>query len=393
MADKVYYTHLRCVDCGEEYQRESVRYLCPKCSANYRAGIPLLGVLEVLYDYEAIAQELADQGSDADLLRLLAPVEEEYYPPLPIGNTPFFQSQRLAERLAIPGLYIKFDGMSLSGSYKDRASHLMTAEAKRLGIKEIVCASTGNAACSLAAITAAAGIKATIFAPAKAPVAKLTQIRIHGADLHNVEGTYDDAFKAALSYSQSEQVLNRNTGYHPFTIEGKKTAGIEIFAELGRKVPDWIVVPTGDGVILCGIHKAFLDLQRLGLIERLPRLLSVQNETSDAVTSYWERGYYEDAAAPDTIADSISVKTPSNAHWAVKALHECGGKSIRVSDAEIRLAQSELASQAGVFAEPSSSSTLAGLKKALAKKWINHDQTIVLLVTGHGLKDINAVQL
>ncbi|MDZ4181233.1 MAG: pyridoxal-phosphate dependent enzyme, partial [Candidatus Cloacimonadaceae bacterium] len=204
--------------------------------------------------------------------------------------------------------------------------------------------------------------------------------------------TYDDAFAQALDYSSAHECLNRNTAYHPFTIEGKKTAGLEIFVQLGR-VPDWIIVPVGDGVILAGIHKAFHDLMMAGITDHLPRLLSVQSQSSDAVTSYWESGIYHDAAAPDTVADSISVKTPSNAHWAVRALRESKGRSLRVSDDEIMRDQSELARLCGVFAEPSCSATFSGLKAALQLGWIQSDECCVLLITGHGLKDIDAVRV
>ena len=157
-------------------------------------------------------------------------------------------------------------------------------------------------------------------------------------------------------------------------------------------MPDWIVIPVGDGVILAGIHKAFVDLHRAGLIDRLPRLLAVQAASSDAITSYWETGVYQDADQPATVADSISVRTPSNAHWAVKAIKDTDGKAIRVSDLDILNAQKELAQKTGVFAEPSCSATLAGLKAALGKAWIKASEEALLLITGHGLKDIDALK-
>lgn len=360
--------------------------------------MPLPGVLETMFDYAAIGEEWKNRLKSVEqpiesnwLIELFSAVELKYYPPLPVGNTPLFPVERLAATLGMSDLYVKNDGVNPSGSYKDRASQLIVAEANRLGIAEIVCASTGNAASSLACLCASAGKKAVIFAPAKAPLAKLVQIKIHGAELHEVDGTYDDAFARALVYSETHACLNRNTGYHPFTIEGKKTAGLEIFIQMGG-VPDWIVVPVGDGVILAGIHKAFVDMKRTGIIDRLPRLLSVQNETSDAITSYWETGDYHDALKPQTVADSISVKTPSNAHWSVRALKETVGRSLRVSDEEILNDQSELARLCGVFAEPSCSATLSGLKAALREGWILQGESCVLLITGHGLKDINAVR-
>ncbi len=378
----------RCIDCGAEYALDDVRYLCPVCGQDYRSGIPLPGVLEAVFDYAQIGLEWKQRTS----LELFSALELEFYPPLPVGNTPLFQAGRLGRDLGLPNLYIKNDGLNPSGSLKDRASLLVVAEANRLGIKDIVCASTGNAASSLACLCASAGKTAVIFAPASAPAAKLAQIRVHGAQLHLVDGTYDDAFRAAMEYSQKHECLNRNTAYHPFTIEGKKTAGLEIFAQMGYAVPDWIVVPVGDGVILAGIRKAFYDLQQSGIISTLPRLLAVQAESSDAITSYWESGEYRDATNPCTVADSISVVTPSNAHLARQALLETRGKALRVSDAEILLDQQELARKTGVFAEPSCAATLSGLKKALAWGWIKRSESVVLLITGHGLKDISAVR-
>ena len=390
----IYLSHLRCTSCGKEYAVDEVRYLCPDCAKDYRAGMPLIGVLEVVYDYAALSAD-ARLGSEdiQSFVDCFSAVDPIYYPPLPVGSTPLFEAERLNSEIGIAKMLIKYDGLNPSGSLKDRASFLMVAEANRLGINEIVCASTGNAACSLSAICAAAGKKAVIFTPAKAPAAKLVQIAIHGAELHKVDGTYDDAFARALSYADSPQTLNRNTGYHPYTIEGKKTVGLEIYLQMGRKVPDWIAIPTGDGVILSGVHKAFVDLQRTGLIDRLPRLLSVQAQSSDAITNYWQSGVYLDASAPATIADSISVKTPSNAHGAVKALQESHGASLTVSDDEIRMAQKDFAVLAGVFVEPSSAATFAGARKAKTRGLISESETLVLLATGHGLKDINAVRI
>lgn len=377
----------RCVDCGAEYALDEVRYLCPQCSRDYAPGVPLPGVLETVFDYPAIAAAWEDNPDPM----LFSALDPDYYPPLPVGLTPFFEVDRLGRELGLASLYLKNDGLNPSGSLKDRASELVVADAIRLGIGEIVCASTGNAASSLACLCASAGKKAVIFAPAAAPPAKLVQIQVHGATLHRVDGTYDDAFAQALDYSARHACLNRNTAYHPFTIEGKKTAGLDIWAQLGE-VPDWIVVPVGDGVILTAIHKAFTDLLRTGLTDRLPRLLAVQAESSDAITSYWETGSYADAVKPATIADSISVKTPSCARWAIRALKESDGRAVRVSDTAILHDQKELARKTGVFCEPSCAATLSGLKAAQQRGWIGPEDSVVLLITGHGLKDIDAVK-
>lgn len=391
-----YFTKYRCSQCGKEYPPERLIYLCPACSKDYRAGIPLLGILECDYDYPAIVREWeefnvafpdAHQCKKMDeLCHIFSPIEKEYYPNLPVGRTPLVSTQSLSADM----LYLKFDGVNPSGSFKDRASQLVVAEARRLGIREIVTASTGNAASSLAAICASAGLKAVIFAPAKAPKAKLVQIRIHGAELHLVDGTYDDAFAAALDYSANHECLNRNTAYHPFTIEGKKTAGLELFIQM-PVLPDYIFIPSGDGVILAGVAKAFKDLQKAGLIDRLPALVAVQAESSDAITRYLETGRFADAARPATVADSISVKTPSAAHLAVKVIKESGGFGVRVSDPEILSAQKMLAERSGIFCEPSSAATLSAYFNCREQGRIADKANVVLMLTGHGLKDIGAV--
>ncbi len=385
----MYFSHYRCTQCGTEYQRDEVTYLCPVCSADYKPGIPLKGVLEAIFDYAAIAEQWKTNPS----MELFSAVEQEFYPELPVGYTPLFRSNRLAQAIGLMDILLKNDGLNPSGSLKDRASFLMVAEAIRLKETKIVTASTGNAASALAAICASAGIEAVIFVPKSAPPAKLAQIRIHGAKLIMVDGTYDDAFAQSLQYTAEHGGLNRNTAYHPLTIEGKKTAGLEIYIQNNCNVPDWIVIPVGDGVILAGVHKAFIDLQRAGIISRLPKLLAVQADTSDAIYRYWKTGVYSDAGGPVTCADSISVTTPSNAHWAVRSIQESEGAAITVSDAEILAAQKLLATTTGVFAEPAAATGLAGLQKAIGEHLLCRRDQVVLLVTGHGLKDIGSVAL
>jgi threonine synthase len=260
----------RCTDCGRTYSRDEVRYLCPACGPAYRPGIPLLGVLEAVFDYGAIASAFDRQRPDWNLF---CPVEPEFHPPFPVGNTPLARVDRLGSELGLERLWVKNDGLNPSGSLKDRASFLVAAEAKRLGIDLIVAASTGNAASALAAVCASSGQQALIFVPQTAPKAKLVQMVLYGAKVVPVKGTYDDAFRLSLDYTAQRGGLNRNTAYHPLTIEGKKTAALEIWAQLGGTAPDAVLVSVGDGVILGGLHKGFVDLKRAGLIKRLPQLI------------------------------------------------------------------------------------------------------------------------
>ena len=375
----------QCSGCGKRYQRDEVRYLCPRCARDYRPGIPLVGVLSAQFDNTAIRRKFNKAKPDWNLF---SAVEERFFPPFPVGNTPFFQTAALGKKFGFDSVWIKNDGLNPSASLKDRASFLVVAEANRLNENTIVAASTGNAASALAAVCASAGKCALIFVPQNAPKAKLVQMVLYGATVVPVRGTYDDAFRLSLEYTAKRGGLNRNTAYHPLTIEGKKTVGLEIWRQNNWRVPDVILVPVGDGVIISGVHKAFCDLKAAGLISRLPRLVCVQAEKSNAIHHYIESGIYENALNPNTVADSISVSIPSNAHLARKAVLESGGFSITVSDDEILQAQRVLAATTGIFAEPASAAVVAALKKLRSSTRPGRKEQIVLLITGHGLKDV-----
>jgi threonine synthase len=377
----------RCSRCGKTYGRDEVRYLCPDCGRSYAPGMPLVGVLEAELDYRDISKRFRRGRPDWDLF---SPVEREHYPAYAVGNTPFSPAPRLGERLGWPKLWIKNDGLNPSGSLKDRASFLVAAEAARLKEKTIVAASTGNAASSLAAVAAAAGRRAVIFVPQSAPRAKLVQMLLCGARVVPVRGSYDDAFRLSLEYTRERGGLNRNTAYHPLTIEGKKTAGLEIFDQNGMRIPDAIVVPVGDGVIISGVYKAFYDLRAAGLCNRLPRLIAVQAESSAAIHDFIVSGTFRPAASPATIADSISVSVPSNPDLARRAVLESGGFSIAVSDEKILEAQALLARESGIFAEPAAAAAAAALLTDEARQRLDPAWQVVLLITGHGLKDIEA---
>ena len=377
----------RCTTCGKTYQRDEVRYLCPACAKDYRPGIPLLGVLSVQFDYAAIKRRFRKQSPDWNLF---SAVEPKHYPPYALGNTPFFPVAALGKAFGFDNVWLKNDGLNPSASLKDRASFLVVAEANRLKAPSIVTASTGNAASALAAVCAAAGKQAIIFVPATAPKAKLVQMVLYGARVIPVRGTYDDAFRLSLEYTARKGGLNRNTAYHPLTIEGKKTVGLEVYQQNKFKAPDVILVPVGDGVIISGVYKAFYDLKAAGLITRLPRLVCVQAERSAAIHHYIRTGKYHNARRPATIADSISVSIPSNAHMARRAVVESRGFSITVSDREILRGQRTLAEKTGVFAEPAAAATVAALRKLEGSDLLDRKEQIVLLITGHGLKDVDA---
>ena len=356
--------------------------LCPECSSTHKSGQPLNGVLEV---------ELSGTLESNDPLDFL-PVEGQYFPAIPVGNTPLWQPENLQKKYGFPELYLKDDGVNPTGSLKDRASFLVAAFARKHGIREVVVASTGNAGSSMAGVGAAAGLKVKLFLPKTAPQAKMIQALQYGADLVLADKNYDQAFSLSLEYSKRRGGMNRNTAYNPMTIEGKKTVSIEIFKQL-KKAPDHVFVSVGDGVIMSGVYKGFRDLLQLGRIDKIPVVHAVQASGSDAICRAMESGDFDGQAespvrAAKTVADSISVDTPSNGHLALKNLKAFGGHCFTVTDEEILSAQKELSSTCGLFSEPAAATAYAGFLKQKAA--LDSNETCVVLLTGNGLKDINS---
>ena len=356
--------------------------LCPECSSTHKSGQPLNGVLEV---------ELSGTLESNDPLEFL-PVEGQYFPAIPVGNTPLWQPEKLQKIYGFPELYLKDDGVNPTGSLKDRASFLVAAFARKHGIREVVVASTGNAGSSMAGVGAAAGLKVKLFLPKTAPQAKMIQALQYGADLVLADKNYDQAFSLSLEYSNTRGGMNRNTAYNPMTIEGKKTVSIEIFKQL-KKAPDHVFVSVGDGVIMSGVYKGFRDLLQLGRIDKIPVVHAVQASGSDAICRAMESGDFDGQAespvrAAKTVADSISVDTPSNGHLALKNLKAFGGHCFTVTDEEILCAQKELSSTCGLFSEPAAATAYAGFLKQKAA--LDSNETCVVLLTGNGLKDINS---
>lgn len=261
----------------------------------------------------------------------------------------------------------------------------------RAGGRTVACASTGNAASSLAVQAAAAGLPCVIFVPHNAPRAKIVQLLMCDATVFAVQGSYDEAFDLCIEACERFGWYNRNTGYNPYLVEGKKTVGLEIAEQLGWEPPDTILVPSGDGCIISGVYRGFEDLLQLGLIERVPRLVAVQAVGSPALFRALEGDGIVRACEANTIADGISVGLPRNGAMAVRCIRASGGYGVLVSDTEILDAEKSLARLTGVFAEPSGAASYAGLLRLLDEGKIARDERVVLLVTGSGLKSVEAV--
>lgn len=389
----------KCFDCGRTYGDKKVErqfiYLCPECGSADK-NQPLHGVLTVEYDYD----EIRSKFSRNDLLKS-EPGKFWLYPFLWNINISELD-EKLLNRLALPkNLIFKFnlnnqdvlvmdETRNPTLSYKDRASSVVALKAMELGITEIAAASTGNAGSSLAGICARLGLTSRIFVPKNIPEAKRIQIEAYGAKLTVVEGDYDKAFDVCLEESLRNNWYNRNTAYNPLTIEGKKSAAFDIFIETNGDLPEYIFVPVGDGVIISGIYKGFRELLTLGWIEKIPKLIAVQSERSDALVRYLQSGKFEYKPA-DTIADSISAGAPRNLFMAAHAVKESEGFSIAVSDNKILSAQKKFIKQTGILCEPSSAAVYAAFKKSREENRLPEKAAVLLLITGNGLKDIGSL--
>ncbi len=383
----------QCSLCFEEYQPGDVIYTCPRDGGN----------LDILYDYATLQQEISPErilrSQEWSLWRYLPllPVSELPVRETPLqaaGWTPIFAPPELRDQLGMPYLWIKDESRNPTASFKDRASAVVVARAYEIGAEVVVTASTGNAGAALAGMAAAAGQKAVIFAPRTAPPAKIAQLLIYGATVLLVDGNYDQAFDLSIEAANEFGWYCRNTGYNPFTLEGKKTAALEIWECLiNQKSIDKslaVFVSVGDGNIISGLHKGFKDLQLLGWIDRMPRLFGVQAEGSAAITNAFQAGVEEiTPVAAATLADSISVDLPRDGVRAVRAARQTGGAYLTVSDAEILSAIANLGS-VGIFAEPAGAASYAGLQKALKQGMISDEDPVLVLNTGSGLKDVNA---
>jgi threonine synthase len=393
----------RCSLCGEQYSPTEITYTCPKDGGN----------LDVVLDYESIKGKYKPE----DILSRHDPSLWRYLPLLPVrepegeatplhaaGGTPVFELASLSQKLGLQSLWLKDESRNPTASFKDRASAVVVARAKEIGAEVVVTASTGNAGAALAGMSAAVGQKAIIFAPKSAPQAKVAQLLVFGAKVILVDGTYDDAFDLTIKASNEFGWYCRNTGYNPFTAEGKKTAALEIWEwweeahqkwldEIGEDPdhpPLTVFVSVGDGNIISGIHKGFKDVYQLGWMPRIPRIIGVQAEGSAAISNAFH-GNTETITpvSAKTIADSISVDLPRDGVRAVRAAKQTAGTYITVTDDEILGAIAELG-KVGVFAEPAGATAYAGLVKAAGSGLVGSEDPVLVLNTGSGLKDVRA---
>lgn len=383
---------LKCISCGKEYSHNELDYTCPVCGER-------MGTLEIVYDMSVIRKTFNRDDLEPQASRGIWQFEEilpvnvdHHTPSLIVGNTPLYRSERLAKKYGVAEVSVKDDGRNPTASFKDRASAVAIVKAIEKKNETVYCASTGNAASSLAGAAAAEGMKCVIFVPASAPEAKLTQLQIYGAKVLAIDGSYDKAFDLSMKIGEEESWYCRNSAINPYLLEGKKTGALELAVQYAWNLPDFVFVSAGDGTVLSSFYKGFMDLEELGFIEKIPTIIGVQAIGASAIIDTYERGepFLPIDGEAHTVADSISVGKPRDVIKACKYTKRNGGNFVRVEDKEILESIIELARATGVFSEPAGATAFAGFKKMVMSGNLGSKARVAIVVTGNGLKDLKA---
>ena len=380
-------TGMVCVNCSRCYPPGSTRMTCPDCG-------PDDGILDIRYNLDAVKSAWREKP-----LERRPPTHWRYGELLPldqgnlphdwsVGWTPIVDATRMADELGIRQMLLKDEGRNPTASFKDRASSVGVAHAREQGAETIACASTGNAASSLAGHAALAGLATVIFVPSTTPEPKLAQLQIYGATVLAVEGSYDEAYRLCSQACGQFGWYNRNSAINPVLVEGKKTAGLEIAEQCQAfgALPDWVVVSMGDGCTIAGIWKGLMHMHQLGRLDRLPKLLGVQAAEVAPIRYALEHATLPEPTEHQTIADSINVQVPRNWRKAVRALQESAGTVVCVTEDQI-LAAMRLTGQHGLFAEPAAAAAVAGVTAAVDAGIIGSHERVLAMITGSGLKD------
>jgi threonine synthase len=392
-------THLECKECGASYPPVAL-YVCERC----------FGPLEVAYEQREEALDVAElrrriQGGPQNIWRYAEFLPLAGGPPgpsgrlasrvgLPAGCTPLIRADRLAERLGLGEVWVKNDAANPTHSFKDRVVSVAVARARELGFEVIACASTGNLANSVAAHGAALGLESYVLIPADLEEQKVLATGIYGTHLVMVDGSYDDVNRLCTELCGERRWAFVNVNLRPYYAEGSKTLAFEIAEQLGWELPDRCVVPIASGSLYTKIAKGFEQWRELGLVGgELPRMNGAQAQGCSPVATAFAAGHEVcRPVKPDTIAKSLAIGNPADGPYALELARRSGGSVDAVSDREIREGIALLAETTGIFTETAGGVTTAVLRKLAERGEIAADERVVLLITGDGLKTLDAVR-
>ena len=379
-------SHQECINCRTSYPINEVVYFCKKCG----------DILEVKLDYDTTKDMLKKSGWRKIPLSVwryhdLMPIRDQsIIISLNEGGTGLHRCERLGQALGLKELYVKNEGENPTGSFKDRGMTVGVTKAVELGVKSVICASTGNTSASLAAYAAKAGLQCAVLIPSgKIAYGKLAQAMIYGSRVLQVRGNFDEALEIVLKLSEKHGSIYLLNSINPFRIEGQKSLGYEICEQLDNEPPDRLIVPVGNAGNISAIWKGFTEFYNLGFVKTLPKMTGIQAAGSAPIAEMIKNGSNEikPVSNPETVATAIRIGAPVSWKKAIKAIRDSGGTAETVTDEEILEAQKMLSWLEGLFVEPASASSIAGLKKLVENGIINKDERIVCVTTGHGLKD------
>jgi len=372
---------LQCFECQAVIPTQEAGFRCKTCG----------GLLEAKFDLAG----KKDPGWNSRQLsvwkyRELLPIEkEESIVSLAEGGTGLHHCKRLGRKLGLKNLFVKNEGENPTGSFKDRGMTVAISKARELGKKRVLCASTGNTAASLAAYSARAGMECIVLMPkGKVAGGKMLQVIMHGAKLIQIKGDFDHALEIAMKLSERRRELYLMNSINPFRLEGQKTLAFEILDQLGR-VPELVILPVGNGGNISAAWKGFSEFQQLKIMKNRPRMIGIQAEKAAPIAQAVKSGQSKIRPIhnPQTIATAIRIGSPVNWPKVLNAIRESRGTAKTVTDRHILEAQKELATLEGIFVEPASAASIAGLKKLSEEGSVDPSETVVCVTTGHGLKD------
>ncbi|MGG1684406.1 threonine synthase [Pseudalkalibacillus sp. NRS-1564] len=385
-------SHLVCPKCNETYDSDTIQQLCV-------CGSPLL----VEYDLDEVKKRLTKEmiaGREQSLWRYheLLPVKEEKNKvSFEEGMTPFLPLPSLGQKMNLSNLYIKDEGMVPTGSFKARGAAVGISKAKELGVQNLAMPTNGNAGAAWSLYAAKAGLDAHIVMPVDAPEITRKEVSISGAHLYLVNGLISDAGKIVGDLVKEQGFYDASTLKEPYRIEGKKTMGYEIAEQLNWELPDVILYPTGGGVGLIGIYKAFLELQKLGWIkdQKLPRLVAVQSEGCAPIVKAFEEGKTESEFWENSTTHAFGINVPKaiGDFLVLDAIYQTDGCAVAVSEEDIRISQREVAALEGQFICPEGASTFAAAERLRERNWIKENEQVICLNTGLGIKYPDAFEV
>jgi threonine synthase len=384
---------LKCIDCGEEYPLDKIRYTC-ECG----------GLLEVIHDWAnvEVSRELFDKrlGSlkwpySSGVWRykelIMPDIPDSQIVSRPEGNTNLYCSAKLSDYTNHQNFCLKHEGENPTGSFKDRGMTGGMTAAKMLGATTVACASTGNTSASMAAYAAMAGMKAVVFIPeGKIAFGKLAQAVAYGAKVIQIEGDFDDAMTLVQEVCNSENIYLLNS-INPFRIEGQKAISIEAVQQMGWEVPDWFVLPGGNLGNSSAMGKAMSELNELGIIDKIPKIAVIQAQGANPFYEYFHNGFTDfHSMKANTLATAIKIGNPVSWKKLEKVIKWSNGTVEQVSEQEIIDAKA-MVDSSGIGAEPASCATVAGVKKLVEKGIIKEEESVCGILTGNLLKDPDIV--